>query len=101
MTNFYDNGVFKRPNEVTKGHLRQFHIKTMVEGRMVNRVLVDRGVGINLLPKSMLRKLGKTANKLVKANIAVTNLNCMGLAAKGVVMLNVSVSSVDRAQCVW
>ena len=63
---------------------------------MVNRVLVDGGATINLLPESMLIKFGKTVDQLIKANILVTDFIGKTSVSKGMIMLNVRVGSVDR-----
>ncbi|MED6211544.1 hypothetical protein PIB30_074769 [Stylosanthes scabra] len=36
-------GLFERPDEIIKGHLRPLHIKAKVEGLVINRILVDGG----------------------------------------------------------
>jgi hypothetical protein len=43
-----------------------------MDGRPVNRVLVDNGEAINILPTSMLRKLFKTENDLIVTNVSVS-----------------------------
>ena len=63
--NLCRGGIFEHPTEVTKSHLRPLHIKAIVKGQLVNHVLVDGGAAVNLVPESMLRKLGKTSKELV------------------------------------
>ena len=55
--NFCSDGVFERPDEVTKAHLRPLHIKALIEGKLINRVLIDGGATISLLLESMLENL--------------------------------------------
>ena len=38
---FCSNGVFKHPTKVTKAHLRPLNIKALIEGKLINRVLID------------------------------------------------------------
>ena len=40
-------------------HLKPLYIKAHMNGRPVNKVLVDNGVAINILPYKMLSKLAK------------------------------------------
>ena len=47
---FCSDGVFELPDEVTKAHLHAFHIKALIEGKLINRVLIDGCATINLLP---------------------------------------------------
>ena len=70
---YAENVLFERLDEVMMSHLRPLHIKADIAGKMVNWVLVDGGVAINLLPKSMLIKFRKTVDQLMKANIVVTD----------------------------
>lgn len=57
--------MFEGLNEVTKAHLRPLYIKALVERKLINRVLMDRGTAINLLAESMLEKFGKGNKDLV------------------------------------
>ena len=52
--------LFERPDEVMRSHLRPLHIKIDIDGKLINRVLVNGGATINLLPEAMLAKFGKT-----------------------------------------
>ena len=94
--NLYGRGIFEHPTKVTKSHLQPLHIKAMVEGWLMNLVLVDGGVAINSVPKSMLGKLGNMLRDLVQTNVAVTDFNGKTSTVKGVVLLNIRVGSVDR-----
>ena len=88
--------LFERLDKVMKSHLRPLHIKANIAGKMVNRVLVDGGAFINLLPESMLIKFGKTVEHLMKANIVVTDFIGKTSISKGMIMLNVRVGTIDR-----
>ena len=68
------------------------HIKALVEGKTINRVLIDEEVAISLLPKCMLKKFGKD---LVRTNVAIKNYYGKPTATKGVMMLNVRANFVD------
>ena len=60
-----------------------------MEGWSLNRVLVDGGTTVNLVPKSMLGKLGKTLKDLVQTNVAMTYFN-------GKTSTNTRVRNVNR-----
>ena len=91
-----ENVIFEKPDEVMKSHLRPMHIKADIARKMVNRVLVDGGAGINLLPESMLIKFERTVDQLIKENVVVTNFIGKTSTSKGIIMLNVRVETVDR-----
>jgi len=42
-----------------KGHLKPLSIQAKVDDIGVNQVLVDGGVVVNLMPQSLLKKIGK------------------------------------------
>ncbi|RYR53705.1 hypothetical protein Ahy_A06g028923 [Arachis hypogaea] len=66
-------GYFLRPLEKQKSHLRPLYITTTLSGIKVNKVLIDGGVAISLLPERMLMKVGKHPNDLVPTNIAFSH----------------------------
>ena len=88
--------LFEKPDEIMKLHLRPLHIKANIAGKMVNRVLVNGGATINLLPESPLIKFGKMVDQLIKANVVVTNFIGKTSTSKRISMLNVRVETVDR-----
>ncbi|RYR75606.1 hypothetical protein Ahy_A01g000165 [Arachis hypogaea] len=62
----------------------------------VNKVLIDGGAAISLLPERMLMKVGKHPDDLVPTNIAVTDFSGTSTPAKGLVTLGVRVRFSDR-----
>ena len=59
-------------------------------------MLVDGGAAINLIPRAMLKRLGKNESDLMTTNIVVTDFSGKTSPSDGVVMLNVQVGSVAR-----
>ncbi|KAI5397465.1 hypothetical protein KIW84_063329 [Lathyrus oleraceus] len=51
--------VFERPTMTMKNHLKPLLIRAKVEGVTVNKVLVDCGATVNIMPHHILRKIGK------------------------------------------
>ncbi|RYQ84385.1 hypothetical protein Ahy_B10g103647 [Arachis hypogaea] len=60
-----ESGYFLRPTEKQMSHLHPLHITTTLSGIKVNKVLIDGGAAISLLPERMLIKVGKHPNDLV------------------------------------
>lgn len=60
-----ERAIFQRPSDEMKSHLKPLFVWAKVEEKGVNKVLVDGGVAINLMPKFMLKKLGKTEADLI------------------------------------
>ncbi|RYQ91744.1 hypothetical protein Ahy_B09g097752 [Arachis hypogaea] len=63
-------GYFLQPTEKQKSHLCPLHITTTLSGIKVNKVLIDGGAAISLLPERVLMKVGKHPDDLVSTNIA-------------------------------
>ncbi|RYR29733.1 hypothetical protein Ahy_B01g054220 [Arachis hypogaea] len=87
---------FLRPTERHKSHLRPLHITTTLSEIKVNKVLINGGAAISLLPERMLMKVGKHPDDLVPTNIAVTDFSSSSTPAKGLVTLSVKVGSSKR-----
>ena len=64
-----------------------------MDGRPVNRVLVDNGAAINILPTFMLRKLLKTENDLIATDVSVSGFAGGATKMKGVIPIEVKVGS--------
>ncbi|XP_072073785.1 uncharacterized protein [Arachis hypogaea] len=89
-------GYFLRPTEKQMSHLRPLHIITTLSGINVNKVLIDGGTAISLLPERMLMKVEKHPDDLVPTNIVVTDFSGASSPAKGLVTLTVKVGSSER-----
>lgn len=49
------NALFKRPHQGMQNHLKPLYIRVKVEHVGVNKVLVDGGAAVNLMPQFMLK----------------------------------------------
>ena len=74
-------------------HLKPLYIKAHMDGRPVNRVLVDNGVAVNILPTSMLRKLFKTESDLIATYVSISGFAGRATKTKGVIPIEVKVGS--------
>jgi hypothetical protein len=52
--------VFEKPSKQMTQYLKPLYIKAYMNGRPMNKVLVDNGVAVNILSYKMLSKLAKT-----------------------------------------
>ncbi|RYR07520.1 hypothetical protein Ahy_B05g074889 [Arachis hypogaea] len=73
-TNEDELGYFQRPTEKQKSH-RPLHVTAYMSGICVNKVLVDGGAAISLLPERMLTKVGKHSDDLIPTNLSVIDYN--------------------------
>ena len=67
------NSFFERPHEGMKSHLKLLFIRTKVDTTTVNKILVDRGAAVNLIPHYLLGKIGKFDTDLRRHNMVLTN----------------------------
>ena len=74
--------------EQMKKHLRPLHVKTHVKGLLVNKILINEGVAINLMPRSTFVWLRKQPKHLIPSNIIVTDFNDKMPTSKGIVLVN-------------
>ncbi|RYR48054.1 hypothetical protein Ahy_A07g034052 [Arachis hypogaea] len=76
-------GFFPRPTERQMSHLRPLHIVAVMNGFKINKVLIDGGAAISLLPERMLGKVGKHVDELVPTNIIVTDFSGNSTPTRG------------------
>jgi hypothetical protein len=50
--------IFEKPREKNYRHLKALYLKGYINGQPVSRMLVDTGVAVNIMPYSVLRRLG-------------------------------------------
>ncbi|RYR24865.1 hypothetical protein Ahy_B02g058420 [Arachis hypogaea] len=67
-----------------------------MSGIKVNKVLIDGGAAISLLPKRMLMKVEKYSDDLIPTNISVTDYSGVSTPAKELVTLGVQVGSSNQ-----
>lgn len=58
------NAFFERPHEGMKNHLNPIFIRAKVENTIVNKILMDGGAAVNLMPHFLLAKIGKYDNDI-------------------------------------
>jgi hypothetical protein len=85
--------IFEKPTLAMCQHLKPLYIKTHMDGRLVNRVLVDNGAIVNILPTSMLRKLLKTENDLIATDVSISVFVGGATKTKGAIPIEVKVGS--------
>nr|KYP33907.1 hypothetical protein KK1_045194 [Cajanus cajan] len=79
-----------------KDHLKPLLLTLMIEGVEVNKVLVDGGAAINILPQTLLKRFGKTLADLKPHNILISDYAGKSSQLEGMILLNVQIGSVRR-----
>ncbi|KAK2422316.1 hypothetical protein QL285_032860 [Trifolium repens] len=88
--------TFERPDLGMKNHLKPLFIRAKVEGVGVNKVLIDGGAAVNLMPLSMLPKIGKYDCDLSAHNIVLSNYEGKTGHSRGAIQVDVAVASIVR-----
>lgn len=90
------HAVFEKPDTSMKLHLKPLFIQAKINGVGVNKVLVDGGATINLLPQSFLGKIGLYDSDLKPHNIILTNYEGTSGNSLGAIELELVVGSTRR-----
>nr|KYP60888.1 hypothetical protein KK1_023308 [Cajanus cajan] len=86
----FNSAVFDSPTEEMKGHLKPLLLTLMIEGQEVNKVLVDGGAAVNILPKTMLKRFGKSLSDLKPQNIMISDYAGKSSHPEGMILLDVT-----------
>src|ERR1044072_1062373 len=88
--------VCKRPTETMKSHLKPLYIWAKVEDVGINKVLIDGGAAINLMPSTLLKEIGKSISDLRPHNMVLSDFEGKTTKSLGVILLSVRVGTVIR-----
>ena len=83
--------IFEKPKEKSYKHLKGLYLKGFIDGKPVNRMLVDTGAAVNLMPYSVLRRLGRSTADLIKTNVMLNDFNGQPSEAQGVLNVELTV----------
>ena len=72
--------------------MKGLYLKGFINGKPVNRMLVDTGAAVNLMPYSVLRRLGRSSADLIKTNVTLNDFNGQPLEAMGVLNVELTVA---------
>nr|KYP36595.1 hypothetical protein KK1_042270 [Cajanus cajan] len=79
-----------------KDHLKPLLLILMIEGVEVNKVMVDGGAAINILPQTMLKRFGKTLVDLKPHNILISDYPGKSSQPEEMILLDIQIGSVKR-----
>jgi hypothetical protein len=79
------HAVFEKPDFPMNHHLKPLFIQAKINGVGVNKVLLDGGAAVNLLPQTFLSKIGIMDSDLKPHNVVLTNYEGKTGSSLGVV----------------
>jgi hypothetical protein len=83
--------IFEKPREKSYRHLKALYLKGYINGQTISKMLVDTGAAVNIMPYSMLRRLGRSNEDLIKTNVTLRDFNGQASEAKGVLNVDLTV----------
>ncbi|KAK1611613.1 hypothetical protein QYE76_035286 [Lolium multiflorum] len=75
--------IFEKPREKSYKHLKALYLKGYINGQPIGRMLVDTGAAVNIMPYSMLRRLGHSNSDLIKTNVTLSDSNGQASETQG------------------
>jgi hypothetical protein len=69
------------------------YLKGYINGHPVNKMLVDTGAAVNIMSYSVLCRLGRSAEGLIKTNVTLSDFNGQASEAQDVLNVDLAVGS--------
>jgi hypothetical protein len=85
--------IFEKPRAKNYKHLKALDLKGYINCQPVNKMLVDTGAAINIMPYSVLHRLGRSTGDLIKTNITLSDFNGQTSEAQGVLSVDLTIGS--------
>jgi hypothetical protein len=67
--------IFEKPQGKNYKQLKALYLKGYINGQPINKMLVDTGASVNIMPYSVLRRLGRSIADLIKTNVTLSDFN--------------------------
>jgi hypothetical protein len=83
--------IFEKPREKNYKHLKALYLKGYINGHLVNKMLVDTSAAVNIMSYSVLHRLGRSTEDLIKTNVTLSDFNGLASEAQGVLNVDLTV----------
>jgi hypothetical protein len=85
--------IFEKPRAKIYKHLKALYLKGYINGHPVNKMLVDTSAAVNIMPYSVLHRLGRSTEDLIRINITLSNFNGQASEAQGVLNVDLTMGT--------
>jgi hypothetical protein len=85
--------IFEKPWEMNYKHLKALYLEGYINGHLVNKMLVDTGATVNIMPYSVLRRMGRSAEDLIKTNVTLSDFNGQASEVQGILIMDLTMGS--------
>ena len=72
--------------------MKALYLRGYINGQLVNRMMVDTGAAVNIMPYSTLRRLGRSTEDLIKTNVTLNDFNGQSSETQGVLNVELTMS---------
>jgi hypothetical protein len=83
--------IFEKPQKKNYKHLKAMYLKGYINSHLVNKMLVNTGAAVNIMPYSVLRRLGCSIEDLIKTNVTLSDFNGQASEAQGVLNVDLTI----------
>lgn len=88
--------IFERPDMSIQQHLKLLYIRAKVECVRINQVLIDYEAYINVMPHSLLKRIGKYDTDLKSNNTVLSNYKGKTNRSLGVIQVDMVIGTTTR-----
>ncbi|PUZ60935.1 hypothetical protein GQ55_4G220100 [Panicum hallii var. hallii] len=85
--------IFEKPQAKNYKHLKALYLKGYINDQPVNKMLVDTGAAVNIMPYSVLRRLGRSTGDLIETNVTLSDFNGQTSEAQGVLSVDLTIGN--------
>ncbi|KAF7153132.1 hypothetical protein RHSIM_Rhsim01G0164200 [Rhododendron simsii] len=85
--------VWRTPENALVRHLKPLYIMIHINGQPINKVLIDNGAIVNILPSKMMKILNKNESDLIPTEVTVGNFAGGCSPTKGVISLQLQIGN--------
>jgi hypothetical protein len=85
--------IFEKSQAKNYKHLKALYLKGYINGQPINKMLVDTGVAVNIMPYSVLRRLGRSTGDLIRTNVTLSDFNGQTSEAQGVLSVDLTIGN--------
>jgi hypothetical protein len=73
--------------------MKALYLKGYINDHPVNKMLVETSAAVNIMPYSVLHRLGHSTEDLIKTNVALSTFNGLASEAQGILNMDLTVGS--------
>ena len=88
--------IFVQLDDLMKNQLKPLLIQAKVDEVSINKVLVNDGAAVNLMPQSLLKSIGKTDKDLKPHNVIMSNYEGKAGHSLGALQVSLTVGTIVR-----